>query len=86
MEECIVNAQAQHIDNVEVQPIKWLSSAKKRELEEQNIARVACGLSPIQVKIRQCLACGGLFESIERRLCGCTDRQEARTVNAYDGI
>jgi hypothetical protein len=65
--------------------IKWLSSTKKRELEEQNQARQSCGLNPIIPKIRSCLACGELFESIERRLCGCTDRQESHVLG-YEGL
>ncbi|MFW7377403.1 MAG: hypothetical protein ACOH5I_01185 [Oligoflexus sp.] len=73
-----------NIEQLKPQPIKWLSNTRKRELEEQNIARISCGLSPIKPKLRRCLACSGIFESIERRLCGCTDRQEAH-VMGYDG-
>jgi hypothetical protein len=79
-----VNVQ-RHFEILNPQPIKWLSSTKKRELEEQNLARQSCGLSPIKPKLRRCLACDGLFESIERRLCGCTDRQDSHVLG-FEGV
>jgi hypothetical protein len=72
-------------DVIPTNQIKWLSSIKKKELEEQNIARQGCGLSMIQPKLRRCLACHGIFQSIGRRLCGCTDRQDSHILG-FDGF
>lgn len=76
--------QYQVNDVIPTHNIKWLSSVKKKELEEQNIARQGCGLSMIQPKLRRCLACNTIFQSISRRLCGCTDRQDSHILG-FDG-
>ncbi|WP_141735993.1 hypothetical protein [Oligoflexus tunisiensis] len=51
--------------------IKVLPAAVIKEIEQQNKARRLMGLSPIDIKIRNCLHCGGLFQSAGRRTCGC---------------
>ena len=51
--------------------IKRLQVFNLRLLDDQNRARADAGLDPIQIRIRRCLSCGGLFESTENRLCGC---------------
>lgn len=52
--------------------VKRLPAEAVANLEEKNAARIGCGLSPIAVKIRTCLSCGILFESLGNRTCGCT--------------
>ncbi len=54
-----------------VQKIKHLPAAVLKEIEQQNKARRLMGLSPIEIKIRTCLNCGGFFQSAGRRSCGC---------------
>lgn len=51
--------------------VKRLQPAVVRELELQNKARQDCGLKLIRVKVRSCLRCSALFESIGNRTCGC---------------
>lgn len=51
--------------------IKVLPAAVIKEIEQQNKARKLMGLSAIDIKIRNCLHCGGLFQSAGRRTCGC---------------
>lgn len=51
--------------------IKLLPTAVIKEIEQQNKARRLMGLSAIEIKIRTCLNCGGLFQSAGRRSCGC---------------
>ena len=56
--------------------VKKLDEFHFRQLTEQNAAREALGLTKIAVKIRRCLSCERLFESVENRLCGCSQRRE----------
>ena len=58
-------------DSSRYEVIKKLEDFHLRQLTEQNAARSAIGLAKIELKIRRCLFCGGLFESIHNRLCGC---------------
>lgn len=51
--------------------VKLLPAAVVKEIEQQNKARRLMGLSPIEIKIRTCLNCGGSFQSAGRRSCGC---------------
>ena len=51
--------------------IKKLQLFHLRLLDDQNRARMDAGLDLIKIRIRRCLSCGGLFESTEKRLCGC---------------
>lgn len=51
--------------------VKMLPAAVVKEIEQQNKARRLMGLSPIEVKVRTCLNCGGAFQSAGRRSCGC---------------
>jgi hypothetical protein len=51
--------------------IKVLPAAVIKEIEQQNKARRLMGLSSIDIKTRNCLHCGGLFQSAGRRTCGC---------------
>ncbi|NRA43520.1 MAG: hypothetical protein HRU09_01055 [Oligoflexales bacterium] len=53
------------------QPIKKLSKPDKAALRETQEARAAAGLNSIEVKIRKCIICKALFESIGDRTCGC---------------
>ncbi|MCX6129387.1 MAG: hypothetical protein NTX25_10040 [Proteobacteria bacterium] len=51
--------------------VKVLPAAVIKEIEQQNKARRLMGLSGIDIKIRNCLNCHGLFQSAGRRTCGC---------------
>jgi len=51
--------------------VKRLEVFHLRLLDDQNRARVDAGIDPIKIRIRRCLSCSGLFESTEKRLCGC---------------
>lgn len=68
------NAQAVATPEITAIPaakIKVLPAAVIKEIEQQNKARRLMGLSGIDIKIRNCLHCGGLFQSAGRRTCGC---------------
>ena len=69
------NAQCVAQDLPVVQPqapkVKVLPIAVIKEIEQQNKARRFMGLSSIDIKIRNCLHCRGLFQSAGRRTCGC---------------
>jgi hypothetical protein len=58
-------------NTVAANKIKVLPAAVIKEIEQQNKARRLMGLSAIDIKIRNCLHCGGLFQSAGRRTCGC---------------
>ena len=58
-------------DSSRCEVIKKLEDFRLRQLTDQNAARCAIGLVKIEIKIRRCLSCGILFESIHNRLCGC---------------
>lgn len=60
--------------------VKRLAPAVVSELKLKNKARTDCGLSPIRVKVRSCMSCGGLFESMGNRTCGC------RTGSSVEGV
>ncbi|MFK7826565.1 MAG: hypothetical protein AB8G05_20660 [Oligoflexales bacterium] len=52
--------------------IKTLSNEDRSLYNELREERLKMGLKPIQLKIRTCMACKSLFESIGDRTCGCT--------------
>ena len=51
--------------------IKQLPSVKKAEMLHHNRARSSMGLPLLEIKVRTCLVCGNLFESLGKRNCGC---------------
>lgn len=51
--------------------VRKLPQSVHKEVSLMNRARELAGLSPIEVKIRRCITCGGLFESVGNRTCGC---------------
>lgn len=51
--------------------VRCLPSSVHKEVTLMNRARELAGLSPIIVKIRRCISCGTLFESVGHRTCGC---------------
>lgn len=55
--------------------VKRIDPDKLRDLKEKNETRAMHGLRALAVKVRTCLACGGLFESIGDRTCGCTNKR-----------
>ena len=69
------NAQCVALEVPVAQPqalkVKVLPTAVIKEIEQQNKARRFMGLSCIDIKIRNCLHCRGLFQSAGRRTCGC---------------
>jgi len=54
--------------------IKRLPTSVVKEIELKNHARRLAGLSPIHVKVRNCINCQELFESAGNRNCGCNTR------------
>lgn len=54
--------------------IKRLPPSVVKDIELKNHARRLAGLSPIRVKVRNCIACDTLFESAGNRTCGCNTR------------
>jgi len=54
--------------------IKHLPPSVIKDINSKNHARKLANLSPIKVKIRQCISCGSLFESAGNRTCGCSPR------------
>jgi hypothetical protein len=54
--------------------IKTLPPSVIRDIAQKNNARKLAGLTPIQIRIRRCIACGSLFESSGNRTCGCSSR------------
>jgi len=61
-------------DEVKVNKLKKLPPSVLKDIELKNHARRMAGLSPIRVKIRQCITCGEDFESSGNRSCGCSNR------------
>jgi hypothetical protein len=51
--------------------VKKIRAGATRDLDKINKARVSAGLKPLVVKVRRCLICKCLFESLEQRTCGC---------------
>ncbi|MES2615384.1 MAG: hypothetical protein V4591_08215, partial [Bdellovibrionota bacterium] len=54
--------------------IKTLPPSVVKDIEQKNIARRLAAISPIQIRVRRCLACGFMFESSGNRTCGCSSR------------
>ena len=52
--------------------IKKLDPEHKAFLDQVNRRRLKDNLSPIEVKVLECQYCHSLFESVERKSCGCT--------------
>ena len=53
--------------------VKKFSASDRTEIEEQN---KGAGLSLLKIAVRQCMACGILFESTGNRNCGCNNQTE----------
>ena len=53
--------------------VKKLSLEDKILLKDSQRYRSLMGLKPLEMRIRSCIACGNLFESIGNRTCGCTN-------------
>jgi hypothetical protein len=51
--------------------IKRLSPEILRDLKEKNALRRMYGLRQLVIKVRRCLACNSLFESLGNGTCGC---------------
>lgn len=54
--------------------IKRLPPSVVKDIELKNHARKLANLSPISIKVRQCIACNTPFESAGNRTCGCNTR------------
>lgn len=54
--------------------VKRLPPSVVKDIELKNHARRLASLSPIKIKVRQCIACNTLFESAGNRTCGCNTR------------
>jgi hypothetical protein len=54
--------------------VKRLPPSVVKDIELKNHARRLANLSPIRIKIRQCISCNALFESAGNRTCGCNTR------------
>lgn len=65
--------------------LKSIHEDKVRLLAEQNQARAYLGLPLLKIKIRKCVSCGSLFESIEERTCGCSEEQRNQLAS-YMGV
>ena len=55
--------------------IKTLSNEDRGLYNELREERFKMGLRPLELKIRTCIVCKSLFESIGDRTCGCTQGQ-----------
>ena len=51
--------------------IKRLPPVVLRDIKLKNEARRLSSLKLIEIKIRKCIACDSLFESVGDRICGC---------------
>ena len=54
--------------------IKRLPPSVVKDIELKNQARKLAKLSPIKIRVRNCIACSQLFESAGNRTCGCNTR------------
>ena len=54
--------------------VKRLPPSVVKDIELKNHARRLANLSPIRIKVRNCISCGTLFESAGNRTCGCNTR------------
>ena len=52
--------------------VKTLTNEDRGLYNELKIEREKMGLKPLEIKIRTCVICKSLFESIGDRTCGCT--------------
>ena len=52
--------------------IKKLDPEHKAFLDQVNRRRIKDKLTPIEIRVLECQYCRGLFESVERKSCGCT--------------
>lgn len=65
------------MDSSPLPPPKPLPINVAIDIRLKNQARKECGLKPIEIKVRKCLACGFRFESAGNRTCGCVARSRA---------
>lgn len=56
---------------METKQIKRLPDCVVKDIQLKNQARRLANLSPIKIKVRECIRCGELFESAGNRTCGC---------------
>ncbi len=71
----VINPSAHDtINPVPTARIKTLPPSVIKDIEQKNLARKLSGLSPIVIRVRRCLTCGGHFESSGNRTCGCSSR------------
>jgi hypothetical protein len=54
--------------------VKRLPPSVIKDIELKNHARRLANLSPIRIRVRQCISCGTMFESAGNRTCGCNTR------------
>jgi hypothetical protein len=54
--------------------VKRLPPSVVKDIELKNHARRLANLSPIRIKVRNCISCQVLFESSGNRTCGCNTR------------
>lgn len=57
-----------------INKVKRLPPSVIKDIELKNHARRLANLSPIRIKVRQCISCGAMFESAGNRTCGCNTR------------
>ncbi len=62
------------ISGISSDKIKKLPPSVVKDIELKNHARRLANLSPIRIKVRQCIACHTWFESAGNRTCGCNTR------------
>lgn len=58
-------------DVVSSNEVKRLPPVVLRDIKLKNEARRLSNLKLIEIKIRKCIACDSLFESVGDRICGC---------------
>ena len=63
-----------HVQNPSADRVKRLPPSVVKDIELKNHARRLANLSPIRIRVRQCIACGTMFESAGNRTCGCNTR------------
>lgn len=52
-----------------------------KDLSAQNEARTRLGLAALKIRVRRCISCKSLFESLEARTCGCSEEKRGQVIS-----
>ncbi|NRA45531.1 MAG: hypothetical protein HRU09_11305 [Oligoflexales bacterium] len=62
--------------------VRKMSKQELSLLDQQNQSRKMLGVPLLKAKVRKCIHCKTLFESVDKRSCGC----KSRVVSSLAGV